>query len=271
MPQMLRHSSGLREESRPAGDLLSTIKLPKNAVDLSGCLPKPRYVADASGVVEEELIPPGPAVDTESRPDARPVEAARPLPAAAVAHQPPAPRGDEIRRHKVSPVLSDGQSQSSRPPMPPRIPRERHPPSTEAMPFEAKVLHWLVGISECCGVKLRKSDEPQPCQLPSQPTDVVPEAESIPSDPATLKIEIQKLAPESPRRLDRRGNPILPRELSPSGAAPHHVTFADDEGHPVEEVVQVLKRQASASDRLATGWKAIQSSFGCGKISRESR
>lgn len=49
-------------------------------------------VADASGVVEEELIPPGPAVDTESRPDARPVEAARPLPAAAVAHQPPAPR-----------------------------------------------------------------------------------------------------------------------------------------------------------------------------------
>ena len=47
-------------------------------------------VADASGVVEE-LLTPGPAVDTESRPDARPVEA-RPLPAAALAHQPPAPR-----------------------------------------------------------------------------------------------------------------------------------------------------------------------------------
>lgn len=47
-------------------------------------------VADPSGVVEEELISP-PAVDTESRPDARPVEA-RPLPAAALAHQPPAPR-----------------------------------------------------------------------------------------------------------------------------------------------------------------------------------
>lgn len=58
MPQMLRHSGGLREDARPAGDLLSTIKLPKNAIDLSGCLPKPRYVAseEMGQLPEDEAI-----------------------------------------------------------------------------------------------------------------------------------------------------------------------------------------------------------------------
>eukprot|EP00931_Biecheleriopsis_adriatica_P060419 TRINITY_DN36288_c0_g1_i1.p1 TRINITY_DN36288_c0_g1~~TRINITY_DN36288_c0_g1_i1.p1 ORF type:complete len:511 (-),score=84.84 TRINITY_DN36288_c0_g1_i1:168-1700(-) len=51
MPQMMRHTGGLKEEHRHASDLLSTIKLPKNAIDLSGCLPKPRY--DLSQVREE--------------------------------------------------------------------------------------------------------------------------------------------------------------------------------------------------------------------------
>lgn len=44
MPAMMRHTSGLaRDDSKHVSDLLSTIKLPKNVIDLSGCLPKPRY------------------------------------------------------------------------------------------------------------------------------------------------------------------------------------------------------------------------------------
>mmetsp|Transcript_93842 Transcript_93842/g.201490 ORF Transcript_93842/g.201490 Transcript_93842/m.201490 type:complete len:556 (-) Transcript_93842:275-1942(-) len=46
MPVMRRHganSSSFDSESARSLDLLSTIKLPKNAIDLSLCLPKPRY------------------------------------------------------------------------------------------------------------------------------------------------------------------------------------------------------------------------------------
>eukprot|EP00442_Polarella_glacialis_P002537 CAMPEP_0115148236 /NCGR_PEP_ID=MMETSP0227-20121206/63752_1 /TAXON_ID=89957 /ORGANISM="Polarella glacialis, Strain CCMP 1383" /LENGTH=557 /DNA_ID=CAMNT_0002558229 /DNA_START=145 /DNA_END=1818 /DNA_ORIENTATION=+ len=44
MPQICRHTSGIvREESKYTSDLLQTIKLPKNAIDLTGCLPKARY------------------------------------------------------------------------------------------------------------------------------------------------------------------------------------------------------------------------------------
>lgn len=42
MPSVLRHADMTEPEHRPA-DLLSTIKLPKNAIDLSGCLPGPQY------------------------------------------------------------------------------------------------------------------------------------------------------------------------------------------------------------------------------------
>lgn len=42
MPVMQRHGLNAEPEHRPA-DLLSTIKLPKNAIDLSGCLPGPQY------------------------------------------------------------------------------------------------------------------------------------------------------------------------------------------------------------------------------------
>jgi len=44
MPVLRRHAPDLSQvESPQASDLLSTIKLPKNVVDLTGCLPKPRY------------------------------------------------------------------------------------------------------------------------------------------------------------------------------------------------------------------------------------
>eukprot|EP00930_Biecheleria_cincta_P058714 TRINITY_DN44513_c0_g1_i1.p1 TRINITY_DN44513_c0_g1~~TRINITY_DN44513_c0_g1_i1.p1 ORF type:complete len:527 (-),score=94.07 TRINITY_DN44513_c0_g1_i1:59-1639(-) len=44
MPQMMRHSNGIVTDTKySASELLSTIKLPKNAIDLSGCLPKARY------------------------------------------------------------------------------------------------------------------------------------------------------------------------------------------------------------------------------------
>lgn len=43
LPAMQRNAPGLKiQEERPS-NLLNTIKLPKNAIDLSGCLPKPRY------------------------------------------------------------------------------------------------------------------------------------------------------------------------------------------------------------------------------------
>lgn len=45
MPVMRRHAVMSEPEHRPA-DLLSTIKLPKNAIDISGCLPEPRYGLD---------------------------------------------------------------------------------------------------------------------------------------------------------------------------------------------------------------------------------
>lgn len=42
MPVMRRHAAPAEPETR-AMDLLSTIKLPKNAIDISGCLPGPQY------------------------------------------------------------------------------------------------------------------------------------------------------------------------------------------------------------------------------------
>lgn len=45
MPQLTRHvtSTVVADTKYSASELLSTIKLPKNAIDLSGCLPKARY------------------------------------------------------------------------------------------------------------------------------------------------------------------------------------------------------------------------------------
>lgn len=147
MPQMMRHSIGLREETRPAGDLLSTIKLPKNAIDLSGCLPKPRYVPSDEVLLHDQDL--GPHVPPAERP---PPER---LPASAHAHQAPPhgsapgsaqapqasqalaahapqppqmPRGEDVRHRPKASPLSDSQS---RPPLPPRPPRERLAPSSE--------------------------------------------------------------------------------------------------------------------------------------------
>jgi len=53
MPQMARHCNGLPREEKFTSDLLSTIKLPKNAIDLGGCLPKPRYQMD----LRDALLP----------------------------------------------------------------------------------------------------------------------------------------------------------------------------------------------------------------------
>mmetsp|Transcript_77417 Transcript_77417/g.227031 ORF Transcript_77417/g.227031 Transcript_77417/m.227031 type:complete len:486 (-) Transcript_77417:168-1625(-) len=44
MPALRRHAPDVPQAESPhASDLLNTIKLPKNVIDLSGCLPKPRY------------------------------------------------------------------------------------------------------------------------------------------------------------------------------------------------------------------------------------
>lgn len=54
MPQMSRHTSGGLAQDKYASDLLQTIKLPKNAIDLSGCLPKPRYQVNLSEALQED-------------------------------------------------------------------------------------------------------------------------------------------------------------------------------------------------------------------------
>eukprot|EP00435_Cladocopium_sp_Y103_P024001 s717_g5.t2 len=268
MPQMMRHSIGLREETRPAGDLLSTIKLPKNAIDLSGCLPKPRYVpSDEVLLHDQDLIPHVPPAErpppTERLPASAHAHQAPPHSSAPLAQasqalaahapQPPqAPRGEDVRhRPKASPVLSDSQS---RPPLPPRPPRERLAPSE----FPRK--------SGECGFPGTAPSSAGTAPSSEHLKSVLPEGEANPA--RSLDVETPQSGLESPRRLDRRGNPILPRELTPGGLTPHHVTFADEEGQP--EVVEVLKRQVSATDRLANGFKAIQSSLGCGKMSRGS-
>jgi serine/threonine protein kinase len=46
MPVTRRHAATTEPEHRPL-DLLSTIKMPKNAIDISGCLPEPRYDLNA--------------------------------------------------------------------------------------------------------------------------------------------------------------------------------------------------------------------------------
>merc|ERR1719183_3230228 len=56
MPVMKRHSPDSAPESR-ATDLLQTIKLPKNVIDLSTCLPKPQYDLDF-GPYEDGGVPP---------------------------------------------------------------------------------------------------------------------------------------------------------------------------------------------------------------------
>ncbi|CAK8989428.1 unnamed protein product [Durusdinium trenchii] len=120
--------------------------------------------------------------------------------------------------------------------------------------------------SECCGVKRA---EPFDCCGPKRAQPVVShpgagaaacflEAEP---DERGSPLSVEPSEPPSPARTDRKGNPILPRELTPSGLTPHHISFADDEGGPVEEVVEVLVSQPSATDRLANSWKALQSSF----------
>lgn len=55
MPQMVRHANSTdREDPKQSSDLLQTIKLPKNAIDLTGCLPKARYQTPLSDVLTEE-------------------------------------------------------------------------------------------------------------------------------------------------------------------------------------------------------------------------
>jgi len=58
MPAMLRNATGLKADpsrvQTGASDLLNTIKLPKNAMDLAGCLPKARY---GKGLPTMESIP----------------------------------------------------------------------------------------------------------------------------------------------------------------------------------------------------------------------
>mmetsp|Transcript_89214 Transcript_89214/g.158155 ORF Transcript_89214/g.158155 Transcript_89214/m.158155 type:complete len:513 (+) Transcript_89214:66-1604(+) len=120
MPQMARHANnGGREDSKQSSDLLQTIKLPKNAIDLTGCLPKPRYQTPLSDVLTEE-------------PDAfqdSPVErqAARRLPTANDSSLPPLqPRGtrgsapntrggtEELERDSLDALVSGQPRQETR-------------------------------------------------------------------------------------------------------------------------------------------------------------
>lgn len=57
MPVMRRHCAENAQPESRATDLLQTIKLPKNAIDLSTCLPKPQYDLDF-GTYDDSGIPP---------------------------------------------------------------------------------------------------------------------------------------------------------------------------------------------------------------------
>ena len=56
MPALGRNNGGVAPSDRlmRPNDLLQTIKLPKNAIDLSGCLPKARYNIVSETSIQEE-------------------------------------------------------------------------------------------------------------------------------------------------------------------------------------------------------------------------
>lgn len=66
MPQMARHMNDMALKEVGASDLLSTIKLPKNADQLSVCLPKPRYEL-SQDTIEERSFESSPTVSPEAK------------------------------------------------------------------------------------------------------------------------------------------------------------------------------------------------------------
>ncbi|CAJ1348457.1 unnamed protein product [Effrenium voratum] len=142
-----------------------------------------------------------------------------------------------------------------------------------------------MGAQPCCGVKRVPSD----AKLPEQPEDccdtkcedpklVEPEAEPLPPDDVSglrgLKVELPAAALEktkskhsdpSPRRFDRRGNPILKEASTPGQKTPHHITFADELDDDVEVVYEFSLPQRSASARLAQSWKVLQTTITCSR------
>lgn len=161
MPAMERNRNGPRRpESGYASDLLGTIKLPKNPVDLSVALPKPRYSTPADISEEESNAGSPPAPNAQSRmardasarpnelpglPEKRQVTASTPgLP--AVPHQQPVldprrlhepPRGLASRRG-VPAEVQRRQLQSPSPAPTPgcRTPMRPPPPNAQQVPQE---------------------------------------------------------------------------------------------------------------------------------------
>lgn len=98
MPVMRRHAPADNQIEYASRDLLQTIKLPKNAIDLSTCLPKPQYDLDF-GHYEDGGVPPS----QESAGDAAAGRSRRGLPRGNLGQPqppppPPLPSNDDASR-----------------------------------------------------------------------------------------------------------------------------------------------------------------------------
>lgn len=75
---------------------------------------------------------------------------------------------------------------------------------------------------------------------------------------ATIPGGLQVEGATHPKRLDRKGIPILHRGEVSEGSASHKITFADDEGEAVEEVWEIDNTKPTAKQKLKTALKGIQ-------------
>eukprot|EP00913_Durusdinium_trenchii_P022748 g21360.t1 len=116
--------------------------------------------------------------------------------------------------------------------------------------------------SECCGVKRA---EPFDCCGPKRAQPVVshPGAGAaacfLEADPDERgsPLSVEPSEPPSPARTDRKGNPILPRELTPSGLTPHHISIlgvrSRTRSDPDGRSPSVLRRAKASVGRAPPG------------------
>ncbi|CAE7586363.1 unnamed protein product [Symbiodinium natans] len=101
--------------------------------------------------------------------------------------------------------------------------------------------------SPCC---VRRGEDP----ASQHPPRDAPEFEaSLGQSAHSLQVE-----GTPPKRMDRKGIPILPRGEISEGSASHKITFADDEGEAVEEVWEIDNSQLTAKQKLKKTLKGIQ-------------
>mmetsp|Transcript_99514 Transcript_99514/g.138222 ORF Transcript_99514/g.138222 Transcript_99514/m.138222 type:complete len:123 (+) Transcript_99514:67-435(+) len=102
--------------------------------------------------------------------------------------------------------------------------------------------------SPCCVRRGEDSGSPMTREVESEGTALQ----------ATLPGGLQVEGATLPKRLDRKGIPILHRGELSEGSASHKITFADDEGEAVEEVWEIDNTKPTAKQKLKKALKGIQ-------------